>query len=92
MSLFGYILISTGLIIIAIGLLGLFKFQGYYDKLHATGLIDCFGIPISLLGLICLQDNLTNIFKIIIMIILLLVLSPASTHALASVSNGVSDG
>lgn len=64
------------------GVVGLFRLPDFYSKLHALGVIECCGIPLSLTGLASLQENFTCSFKLIIASILILLLSPLSTNLL----------
>ena len=71
------------MIFIFFGVVGLFRFNDFYSKLHAAGLVECCGVPLSLLGLACLNASYIGTFKLVIAALLVLLLSPVSTHALA---------
>ena len=82
----GYGLITLGTITIFFGIIGLFRFPDFYTKIHATSLIECCGIPLSLVGLSFLQNNFTSSFKLVFASILILILNPVSTHAIGKVA------
>lgn len=83
MIIFGWILIITGLFVVFLGIIGMFRFPNFYTKIHSAGVIDACGIPMCLIGLACLQQNTSNSLKLIIATILILLLNPVATHALA---------
>lgn len=83
MIIFGWILIITGLFIVFSGIVGMFRFPNFYTKIHSAGVIDACGIPMCLIGLACLQQNTANSLKLIVATILILLLNPVATHALA---------
>lgn len=81
-------IIGWGLIILAIGVIfsgivGFFRFPDFYAKVHAGGIIDSCGVPMSLVGLACLQTNYISAFKLLFAACLVLLLSPAATNGLA---------
>ncbi len=82
--------IAAALFIIFSGIIGLFRFPDFYSKLHASGLIDAFGVPLALVGLAALQVSTSpaNSFKLFCAALLLLILSPVTTHALCRASLG----
>jgi len=82
----GFILITIGLGFIISGILGLLRFRDFYTKLHAAGVIESCGIPFCLVGLSFLQADGASTFKLILIAILMLLLGPVSTHALARAS------
>jgi multicomponent Na+:H+ antiporter subunit G len=81
-QIIGWGLILLGLATIFSGIIGLFRLPDFYSKLHASGVIECCGIPLSLIGLACLQHSFTCSFKLILAAILILLLSPVSTNLL----------
>lgn len=83
--LIGWTLIILGLFTILSGIIGLFRFPDFYTKLHAAGVIDSCGIPLSLLGLAFLQYSFINSFKLLCAALLIFILNPASTHALVRI-------
>jgi multicomponent Na+:H+ antiporter subunit G len=82
-QIIGLALVSFGMIFIFFGVVGFFRFNDFYSKLHAAGLIECCGVPLSLAGLACINASYTGTFKLVIAALLALLLSPVSTHAIA---------
>jgi multicomponent Na+:H+ antiporter subunit G len=78
----GWLLVLIGLFVVLSGIIALFRFPDFFTKLHAASVIECFGIPICLIGLACVQPLLTSAFKLIFIAIMIFILSPVSSHAL----------
>ena len=79
----GYGMILVGFIAIFSGIIGLFRFPDFYTKIHAASVIECCGVPLSLSGLAFLQNNFVNSSKLLFAAMLILVLNPVSTTAVA---------
>ena len=78
----GWFLVLLGSIFIMISAIGSIKMPDFYSKLHAIGVGDSCGAPLCLLGF-CFINGLGMIsLKIILLFILIVLLSPTSTHAL----------
>jgi multicomponent Na+:H+ antiporter subunit G len=86
LDIIGCGLIGLGLIAIFSGIIGLFRLADFYSKIHASSLIECCGVPLSLIGLAFLQKDFTSSFKLVFATILILLLNPVSTHAIAKAS------
>lgn len=82
----GWILVALGLFSILSGIIGLFRFRGFYQKLHAASLIESFGVPTSLLGLAFLSSSYIVILKLLLIILLILLLGPVNSYALSRAS------
>lgn len=81
----GWILITIGLLIIICGIIALIRFPDFYTKIHAASLIECSGLPVCLIGL-SLQQSYINSIKLLIIVLLIFILNPVSTHALGRAS------
>jgi multicomponent Na+:H+ antiporter subunit G len=86
MTYIGFVFITIGIGFIISCILGLFRFRDFYTKIHAASVIECCGIPFCLIGLSFIQTDLTSAFKLIITALLILLLNPVSTHAIARAS------
>lgn len=87
--LLGYVstlLIIIGLFAIFSGIIGFFKFPDFYTKIHTASVIECFGVPMCLLGFALIQTNFLSFFKLIFAGLLIFLLNPVSTHALGKAS------
>ncbi|MCF8462460.1 MAG: monovalent cation/H(+) antiporter subunit G [Rickettsiaceae bacterium] len=83
MFLIAWLLIFSGLFFIFTALIGSIRMPSFYTKIHAIGVSDSFGVPLTLLGISLLQENVSYSMKIILMIILILMLSPLSTNLMS---------
>ena len=81
--LLAWLLIFFGLFFIFTALIGSVRMPDFYTKIHAFGISDSFGVPLTLLGLCLLQQNLIHSIKIILIIVLMMILTPLSTHLIA---------
>lgn len=86
MYIVGISLVILGFFVIFSGIIGLFRLPDFYTKLHASGIIDSCGVPVALVGLMFLQNSYVFIFKLIIILFLMLLLNPVSTHVLSKAS------
>lgn len=82
----GWILILIGTFFIISGVVALFRFSGFYAKLHAASVIECCGIPFCLIGLAILQDSYSSSFKLLAITVIVFILNPVSTFALGRAS------
>jgi multicomponent Na+:H+ antiporter subunit G len=83
LNIVAFILIISGLFFSVSSVLGLLKFSDFYTKIHVMSISDSFGNILILLGLALLQTSIVNSYKIILMILLMWLLGPVSTHAIA---------
>lgn len=83
MIFIGWIFIILGIFFIISGIIALFRFPDFFTRLHGASLVDCFGIPLCFVGLAFLQSEWVNSMKLILVIIVILIVNPVSTHALA---------
>lgn len=76
--------IIIGMFFIFSSLIGVIRLDGFYNKIHAIGIADSTGNILTLAGLALLQDSIINSSKILIVIILMLLTGPLSTHTIAA--------
>jgi multicomponent Na+:H+ antiporter subunit G len=77
-----WFLIVAGGFFCVVGAFGLIRMPDFYTRLHASGVIDPFGVSLILVGLM-LQAGFTLISaKLVILMLLLLFTSPVACHAL----------
>jgi len=77
------ILISFGLVFVAIGTLGILRFQDIYSRLQASGVSDNAGLGLVLLGLIAYQGMELQDVALAFLLFLLLLTNPIVTHSIA---------
>ena len=79
-----WILMTAGGALVLIGTLGIVRFPDVYSRMHAAGITDTLGSGLLFAGLM-IQAGLTLItVKLLLVLIFLLLTSPASTYALAN--------
>ena len=90
----GAIFMVAGSVIILIGSLGILRFPNFMSRIHAAGVIDTLGAWTLLIGLLLLSDSLVTAAKVVFIGVLLFVLSPVVSHALArqAKSQGLNTG
>lgn len=74
--------VITGTIFALLGVAGYLRFPDVYSRLHATGKVGVFGVVLLLIAAINL--GLLGILKAIVLIVMLLVAGPVTSHVLAS--------
>jgi multicomponent Na+:H+ antiporter subunit G len=77
------VFIITGALAIIIGLVGVFRMPDFFTKLHAASIIDTMGAMLIVVGLMLYSGfNLISV-KLLLILIFILVTTPAAAHALA---------
>ncbi len=84
LDLASWLLLLAGGFFCILGTVGLLRMPDFYTRVHAASLVDTLGAGLMLLGLM-LQAGLTLVsVKLAMIFVLLLLISPAATHALAN--------
>lgn len=76
-------LILSGLFILVVGVIGVFRFQYALNRMHAAALNDTLGILCVLSGLIVAQGLDFVALKLVLVIVFLWVSSPVASHLIA---------
>ena len=79
----GLAVMFLGLILIAIGLFGLFRFKTFYARMLVVSKVDSVGVMVFLLGLAIRQGFSFFSGKLILIVICILILSPLVGHIVA---------
>ena len=80
-DILSWICLILGSILCIIGGLGLLRLPDFYSRMHGGGITDTLGASLVLLGLM-FQGGLTAItVKLVMILVVLLITSPTSTHA-----------
>lgn len=87
----GFSILMIGLFFISSGILGVLRFHKSFTKLHASGIIECFGVPLSLIGLSFLQSTFSSSFKLLLNVLIILLLSPVSSICIAQAARFYND-
>ena len=82
-DLISWAFVLSGGFFTVVGAFGLLRMPDVYTRLHASGVLDPFGVSLILIGLM-VQAGLTLVtVKLIFLVGLLLFTSPVACHALA---------
>ena len=72
-----------GSLFCVVGAIGLLRFPDFYSRMHGAGITDTLGAGLVLVGLM-VQGGLSMVtVKLFLILMLLFLTSPASTHAVA---------
>lgn len=88
MLLAGYLILFFGFCFIFSGIVGIFRFRGFFPKIHACGVLDGCGAFLVFMGLAIIsygRFNFADIAKTFFAAFLLLLLGPISSHALGKI-------
>lgn len=72
--------VGGGLLVIAIGIFGVFRFRFVLNRMHAAAVIDTLGTVLLLLGLMFAAPSLVWVPKLAALVVILWIGSPLSTH------------
>ena len=82
-DILSWVLLVAGGAFCVIGALGLVRMPDFFTRMHAASVTDTLGAGLMLAGLV-LQAGLTLVtVKLVVIGLLILLTSPAATHALA---------
>jgi multicomponent Na+:H+ antiporter subunit G len=77
------VFIISGALAIIVGLLGVYRMPDFFTKLHAASVIDTMGTMFIVIGLMLYSGfNLVSV-KLLLVMIFILITTPAAAHALA---------
>lgn len=76
----GIIIMIIGVVLIAIGIYGLFKFNDFYIRISIASLIDTAGFLAVVIGLIIYSGFTFFSLKIVIIIFFMMLLNPLASH------------
>ncbi|MFK8039741.1 MAG: monovalent cation/H(+) antiporter subunit G [Rickettsiaceae bacterium] len=91
MNIVGWILISFGMFSMFSGVIGIIKLQNFYQKIHAASVVESFAVPTTLIGLAFIQPHYILILKLLFIVLLILLLNPLSSHAIAKAANAIQE-
>lgn len=80
---FSFFLMSLGCVVMLFAALGLYRFPDVYMRLHSSTKVNTGGAMTILLGLILRSGISTLSAKILVLIILIFILTPVISHAIA---------
>lgn len=79
----GIALITLGLFVIAVSVIGTFRFKYVLNRMHAAALCDTLGLLCTLLGVIVLWGLSWPALKVALIIAFMLLASPVMSHLIA---------
>lgn len=78
------VFLASGAAFVLIGSFGLWRLPDFYTRLHAAGITDTLGLGLMLVGMMFLAGWTLVIVKLLFVLVLILLTSPAATHAVAN--------
>ncbi|MCT4542680.1 MAG: monovalent cation/H(+) antiporter subunit G [Vallitalea sp.] len=78
----GYIIIGLGLLLMIIGLIGLFKFNNFYSRILISSIIDSASFITIIIGIIFIKGFTFFSLKILLVLLLMMFLNPLATHTI----------
>ncbi len=78
----GFCLLAGGLLCITGGV-GLLRLPDFFSRVHAAGVTETLAAPLLLTGLMLQMDWSLDLFKVLMILILVLATNPTATHAMA---------
>ena len=79
----GWVLVGTGSLFLLSGGIGLLRLPDFYTRTHASSLIDTLGVLLPTVALALQVGLVQGVFKIMLIVLLLLITAPVTTHAIA---------
>jgi len=73
-------LIISGLVVMCLGVIGVYRFKYVLNRMHAAAMNDTMGIGLVMLGLIVMSGFTFTSLKLLLVIIMLWLSSPVSSH------------
>jgi multicomponent Na+:H+ antiporter subunit G len=83
LDILSWVCLITGSVFCMIGGLGLLRLPDFYSRMHGAGITDTLGAGLVLVGLMFQGGGPLVTVKLVMILIIALIASPTSTHALA---------
>ena len=80
----GWCIVLFGLFFMCSAVVGMLRFDGLLNKIHAAGVADSCGIIIFLIGMALLQNDILTALKIISLAAFILATGPFATYAVGN--------
>ena len=81
---FSALLIISGMAVLAVGVIGIFRFKYVLNRLHAAAMLDSLGLLLILAGVMVIRGFSYDSAKLLMMIALFWIASPVCSHLLSS--------
>jgi multicomponent Na+:H+ antiporter subunit G len=82
-EIIGHILVVIGLIFVAFGIIGIYRFKGFFQRLLSSSKIDTVGTITVIIGMILIHGVSMFSARLVLIFGILLLLGPLSTHIVA---------
>lgn len=82
-TIIGLVLLTLGIFVACIAVVGTFRFHYVLNRMHATALCDTLGLLLSLAGLIVLLGFTWQSAKMVLIVVFMWLASPVMTHMIA---------
>ena len=73
-------LLLGGIIVMCLGVIGVYRFRYVLNRMHAAAMNDTLGILFVMLGLIVMSGFTSTSLKLLLVIVMLWLSSPVSSH------------
>ncbi len=78
------VLITLGILILVIGVIGIFRIKYVLNRLHSAAMLDSLGLFLIALGVMVIKGFSYDSAKLLVMICLFWIASPICSHLLTS--------
>jgi multicomponent Na+:H+ antiporter subunit G len=78
---------TTGLVFVLAGAIGVIRLPDFYTRMHAAGVTDTLGAELITLGLILQAQDWQTVAKLFLVGLLVFLTSPTSSHAIANAAH-----
>ena len=92
LEIIGHIVVIIGLIFIAFGIIGIYRFNEFFQRLLISSKIDTVGTVTVIIGIMLIHGVGLFSARLLIIISLLVFLGPVSTHVVARSAFYAKDG
>lgn len=80
LDIIGNVIISIGLVFLAFGLLGIFRFRNFYSRILVAAKIDTVAFITIMVGVIFKQGLTAFSLRILLILLIMLIINPLVTH------------
>lgn len=87
-TILGWVFLAAGAFFSFTAAIGLFRLPDFYTRLHAAGVIDSIGAPMSILGMALLVWQAAVSIKLVLLMVFILATAPTACHALIKAAVG----
>lgn len=83
MNVLAFLLIASGIVILAISTLALITLPGFFNRAHAVAKSETLGILLTLVGLVVYHRGGPGSLALLVVLVIALIANPTAVHALA---------